>query len=97
MEVPQKAPGVRGFTSIIEASLVEGSVVGEVKVYYSGESGITSFRLEWDRAEDFSIDAQGRVTLVNALDPIPNNLYTLKAVAANSIGEKQADINIHIR
>ena len=97
MEVPQKAPGIRGFTSIIEANLIEGSVVGEVKVYYSGESGITSFRLEGDRAEDFSIDAQGRVTLVNALDPIPNNLYTLKAVAVNSTGEKEADISIHIR
>jgi hypothetical protein len=96
MEVPQKAPGIRGFTSIVEASLVEGSIVGEVKVYYSGESGIASFRLEGDRAEDFSIDAQGRITLVNALDSIPNNLYTLKAVAANSVGEKEVNISIRV-
>ncbi|MCD6259475.1 MAG: hypothetical protein J7J31_07720 [Helicobacteraceae bacterium] len=94
--VEQKVPSIKGFSSVIEASLVEGSFIGAVKIYYTGESGITSFRLDGERAEDFSIDQEGRISLAKQLEARADNIYTLKAIATNSIGERETDVTIRV-
>ncbi|MCF6330430.1 MAG: hypothetical protein L3I99_02630, partial [Sulfurimonas sp.] len=96
LEVPQKVPGISGFSTIIEGDSAIESIVGEIKVYYSGESGISSFRLDGDRADYFSIDINGVVRLEKELEYFVGNVYDLKAIATNEIGEKEVNVNIHI-
>ncbi|WP_428743722.1 cadherin domain-containing protein [Sulfurimonas sp.] len=95
-KIEQKTPGILGFSTTIEASTSVGTVVGQAKIYYSGESGITSFELTGDRADDFSIDSDGIVKLAKELEVIPNNIYALKVRATNSVGTREEEITISV-
>ena len=94
--VANKVPGLLGFDAVMEADAVPGTVAGELKIYYEGESGILEFTLEGEGAEDFAIDSEGIVTLAEPLDYATQKNYALTAVAENAVGSRSVDINIRV-
>ena len=96
LEIPEKVPGIIGFSNIMEADSVVGTFAGNVQTVYTGSEGITGFRLTGDGVEDFDMDTDGNVTLKNRLDYATRNLYNLQAVATNSVGDRTADVTIRI-
>ncbi len=96
IELKEKIPGISGFFSIMEEDSLIGSYVGKVQTFYTGASGIASLKLSGEGADDFSMDKNGVVTLQRELNYNSQKLYHLKAVATNSIGDREVDVTIRV-
>jgi len=78
-------------------NIATGTVVGIVEVNSTGTSAITGMRLEGIGAENFSIDANGTVRVVGAIDYESKKVYHLRAIATNAKADSpEADVTIEV-
>ncbi len=96
INIPEKVPGIIGFSTYLEENSTVGEIAGQVNIVYTGSDGITSLKLTGEGSEYFSIDEAGVVTLQLELNYNLQSLYQLKAIATNSIGDREIDVTIRI-
>ncbi|OQX58680.1 MAG: hypothetical protein B5M52_05015, partial [Helicobacteraceae bacterium 4484_230] len=94
-DIPEKAPGLLGIETMIEADAEPGTAVESVEIVYAGSGGISSFMLSGDGAEDFTIDHSGNISTAKPLDA-ERKSYNLKVIATNSAGSREEDAVIHL-
>ncbi len=66
-----------------------GNKIGDIVIADSGDSNIKSIILTGDANGDFTVNAQGEITLVNALSYSIKPSYNLKAIATNDAGDSE--------
>jgi len=75
-----------------------GTVIGTVEVNSTGTSAITSMAFVGIGAENFSIDVNGTVHVVGAIDYESKKVYHLRAIATNTKAESpEADVTIEVQ
>ena len=95
-EIEDKVPGLYSPPIIIDEDASVGSIVGQMQITYQGRSGITSMVLQGEGSEDFAIDMNTSIRLVNPLDYDVKNTYELKVLAMNSVGTREIDVMIRV-
>jgi len=96
LDIQDKRPGMLALQEVIDEDTAIGSFIGKLSVLYTGTGGILSFGLEGEGSEDFSVDANGVITLARRLDYSARNEYSLLATAVNSVGESKVPVNITV-
>ncbi len=96
VSISEKRPRIIDTNITVEENTIAGLVVGRVKPWYIGNTGLSSFTLSGEGSEDFAIDLDGNVTLVNPLNYYARRFYELNATATNAQGSRSALLNIRV-
>ncbi len=86
-DIDESLPEIRPMTVSVAENTPSGSVIGEMFVY-GGLNDVATVSLSGEGADDFEVDAEGRIRLSVATQVyhLTRPVYHLKAVASNSAG-----------
>jgi hypothetical protein len=92
LNVAEHVPVLYTFKGFVEDNATTGTSIGDIQFASRGDSPVNGFVLGGTGKENFSIDANGTISVSNtaSLDEAVQKIYTLQVSASNEVGSSDS-------